>query len=243
MAEQPRKKRKKKHPFLFLLIIIALVMAGIFITHLEYFNVTGVAVIGNEDITDEEIIHLSQIKIGESVFDVHPFLVKHRIKENLYIEDVKVSRQLPSSVEITVKEKESTAQFLFGKKYVITDMDGLVIEVASEPRKTTTVEGIIIKKAERKDEIDVKDHITLKKSLDFIDLTQQNDLYFKRISLNGNKVNAYVYDELLCTGKYSNVVSSIESGTLKSVIYDLCQKGTEKGTVKVYNNDYCFFTP
>ena len=243
MTEQPRKKRRKKRPFLVLLIIVALIVAGILVAHLDYFNVTGVAVIGNQEITDEEIIHLSQIEIGESVFDVHPFLVKHRIKDNLHIKDVKVSRKLPSTVEITVKEKKCTAQFLFGKKYVVTDRDGLVIEVASEQKKSTLVEGMIVKEANKGKNIKVKDEKNLEKALDFISITQKNDLFFKKISFEGKRVNAYVYDELNCTGKYSNVVSCIESGTLKSVIYDLYQKGTEKGTVNVYNNDYCFFTP
>lgn len=243
MTEQPRKKRRKKHPFLVLLIIVALVIVGILVAHLDYFNVTGVAVIGNEEITDEEIIHLSQIQIGESVFDVHPLLVKHRIKQNLYIRDVKVSRKLPSEIEITVKEKKCTAQFLFGRKYVVTDREGKVIEVVSELKKSTLVEGMTVKEAEKGKEIKVKDEKMLKKAMDFIAITQRNDLYFKRISFDGKKVNAYVYDELSCTGKYTDVVSCIESGTLKSVIYDLYQKGTEKGTVSVYNNDYCFFTP
>ena len=71
----------------------------------------------------------------------------------------------------------------------------------------------------------------------------ENDLYFKRIVFNKTKVDAYVYDNLKVTGKYDYLMSSIKSGTLKKVIYDLYQKDIEKGTVNVYNNDYCFFTP
>ena len=59
----------------------------------------------------------------------------------------------------------------------------------------------------------------------------------------GGKVDAYIYDDLKCSGKYDNLVSAISSETLKKVIYDLYQKGVEKGTVNVYNNNYCFFTP
>ena len=51
--------------------------------------------------------------------------------------------------------------------------------------------------------------------------------------------------EIFTIGPVTNLawVCHRSPGTLKKVIYDLYQKGTEKGTVNVYSNDYCFFTP
>lgn len=241
--ETHKKKRKKKHYLLRLLIIVALVVCAIIVTHIDYFDINGIAVIGNDEITDEEVIHLSDIEIGESIFDVHPLIVQHKIKENLYIEDVNVDRKFPNKVEIHVTERSCRAQFIKGKKYIITDKEGIVIDISSEEKVATLIEGVTVTEAKKKKEISVKEEDTLAKALELISVTEKNDLFFKKIVIDGKEVDAYVYDELKCTGTYDDMVSTIKSGTLKLTIYDLYQKGTEKGTIKVYGDDYCFFTP
>ena len=80
-----KKKRRKKRPLLTLLIIVAVLVCAGFAMHVDYFDITGVAVIGNKDIPDDEIIRLSEIETGKSVFDVHPLIVQYRIKKNLYV--------------------------------------------------------------------------------------------------------------------------------------------------------------
>ena len=72
---------------------------------------------------------------------------------------------------------------------------------------------------------------------------ENNDLYFKRINIDGNDVQAYVYDTLICKGKYDNVISSIESDALRTVIYNLYQSSIESGVINISSNNYCSFTP
>lgn len=241
--ETHKKKRKKKHYFLRLLIIVAFVVCAYIVTHIDYFDINGIAVIGNDEISDEEIIHLSEIDMGDSIFDVHPLLVQHKIKENLYIEDVNVDRKFPNKIEIHVTERSCRAQFVKGNKYIITDKEGTVIDISSEEKVATLVKGVTVTEAKKKKEIGVKEEGTLEKALEFISVTEKNDLFFKAIAIDGSNIDAYVYDELKCSGSYNDMLNTIKSGTLKLTIYDLYQKGTEKGTVKVYGDDYCFFTP
>ena len=243
-SQKPKRKHKKKHYVLRIVIILAVLAAAFACAHLSYFNVNGVAVIGNEEVPDEEIIKLSGIQTGESVFDVHPLLVQHDIKKkNLYIEKVNVNRKLPDKVEIIVKERDMLAQFHKDQKFVITDSEGMVLDISKEEHKATLIEGLTVTGAEKKETIQIKETGKLEKALDLMKTTEENDLYFKRIVFNGSKVDAYIYDTLKCSGKYDNLMSAITSGTLKKVIYDLYQKNIEEGTVNVYNNDYCFFTP
>lgn len=240
---KPRKKHKKKHYILRAVIVAAVLCAAFLCGHLSYFNVDGIAVIGNEDISDEEIIKLSGIETGESIVDVHPLLVQHKIKENLYIEKVNVNRSLPNKVEIIIKERSILAQFHRDSGYVITDAEGMVLDITKEAHKATLIEGLTVTEAEKKETIKIKENGGLEKTLELITVTDENDLYFKKIEFSGSKVHAYIYDTLKCSGRYDDLISAISSGTLKKVIYDLYQKGIEKGTVNVYNNDYCFFTP
>lgn len=237
-----KKKRRKKHPFLTLLVIVGVLVCAVLAMHIDYFNITGVAVIGNKEIPDEDIIELSEIQTGGSVFDVHPLLVQHKIKKNLYVEDVNVDRILPDRVEIHITERSCTAQFVKGQKYVVTANDGMVIDIAKEEQKVTLVEGITVTEARLKEDVKVKEEDAFADVMKFIRITDRNDLYFKKIVMDGKNMEAYVFDKLKCTGKYDDMVDVIKSGTLKNVIYDLYQKGIEKGTVNVYGNDYCSFT-
>lgn len=241
--QKPRRKHKKKNYPLRIIVVIAIIAAAFVCAHLSYFDVNGIAVIGNEGVTDQEIIELSEIEMGKSVFDVHPILVQHKIKKNLYIDKVNVDRKLPNKVEIIVTERNLLAQFHKDGKFVITDAKGMVLDISKEEHKATTIEGVTVTDAEKKETIKIKENQGLERALELINATNESDLYFKRIVFNGGKVDAYVYDDLKCSGKYNNLISAINSGTLKKVIYDLYQKGVEKGTVNVYNNDYCFFTP
>ncbi len=242
-SQKPKRKHKKKHYLLRIVIILAVLAAAFLCAHLSYFNVNGIAVIGNEEVSDEEIINLSGIQMGKSVFDVHPLLVQHDIKKNLYIEKVNVNRKPPDKVEIIVQERDMLAQFHKDQKFVVTDSDGMVLDISKEERKATLIEGVTVTGAEKKETIEIKETGKLEKALDLMRTTDENDLYFKRIVFNGSKVDAYIYDTLKCSGKYDNLMSAITSGTLKKVIYDLYQKNIEEGTVNVYNNNYCFFTP
>ena len=241
--KERKRKHKKKHYLLRLLIILVLVAGAYLVSQLDYFNVNGVAVIGNEGVTDEEIIKLSEIKTGESVFSVHPLLVQHKIKENLYIESVNVNRKPPDKVEIIVKERSLLAQFHKDAKYVVTDAEGMVLDITKDAHQATLIEGVTVIGAEKKETIELKEHQSLERAMELLNATEEGDLFFKRVVFKGSKVDAYIYDELKVEGKYDNVISSIRSGTLKKVVYDLYQKGKEKGTINVYNNDYCFFTP
>jgi len=237
------RKHRKKHYLLRIIIVLAVLGAGALCAQLDYFNVNGIAVIGNQDITDDEIIRQSGIKTGDNVFNVHPLLVQRQIRKNLYIEKCNVNRKLPDKVEIIVRERDLLAQFRMGKKYVVTDSEGMVLDISKEPHKATLVEGMTVTEAEKKETIGIKETQGLERALEFIRTTDENDLYFKRVVFQGSKADAYIYDDLKCSGKYDNLMASITSGTLKKVVYDLYQKDIEAGTINVYNNDYCFFTP
>ena len=238
------KKHKKKRYLLKFTIFVLVCVAIWFATHIPYFNVNGIAVMGNQEITDEAVIKASGVKTGESIFNAEPLWVQHKIKKNnLYVDTAKVRRKFPDKVTITITEKSAMAQIKKGKNYVVTDIDGTVIEVAKEERKATLIDNITVKSAQRKEVVNVKEQDVLNKALDLIIAADENDMYFKRVDIKDSNVDAYIYDDLVCKGKYKNLMSCLKSGTLKSVVYDLYQKDKEKGTITISRNNYCFFTP
>lgn len=238
-----KKRRRKKNYLLRFIILIAICVGIYFALHIDYFTVNGIAVVGNKEISDEAIIELSELETGMNLFDVHPWFVERKIKKNLYVESVDVDRKLPNKIEIRITERSGKAQFVMDKKYVITDNEGMVLEIADEEREVTLVEGVTVEEAELKKTVKIKETSTYDKIMDLIEATEQNDLYFKKIELDGGNVKAYVYDKLVCKGQYDNMMQVIKSDALKAVIYDLYQKDVESGTVNVGSNNYCSFTP
>lgn len=238
-----KKKRRKKRYLLKFLIFILVCVGAYFLLHIEYFTIDGITIAGNKDISDKEILKLSEIETGENIFDIHPMAAQRRIKKNLYIEDADVSRKLPNMVEIIVNERSGKAQFIKGKKYVVTDNDGRVLDIAKEMQKVTLVENIKVERARVDKEIRVENTALYEKSMDMIANMESGDLYFKKLLVKGNEVEAYVYDGLVCKGGYTDVMDAITSGALKAVVFDLYQKDIKSGTINIGRNNYCSFTP
>lgn len=241
--EQKHKKRRKKRYTLKLIIFLALCVIAFAVAHISYFDLKGIAVMGNETISDEEIIKLSKIEVGKSVFDAHPFFAENRIEDNLYVEKADVKRNLPDGVVITITEKTGLVQFPMGKKYVVMDQEKKVVEIAKEKRPVTYVDNIKVLNAKKGKKIKVKEEGRLDNTLEFMKLVEKGDLYFSSLTMTKSKVEGVFYGGLRCQGGYENVVEVIKDGTLKSVVYTLYQKGKENGVITVSSNNYCFFTP
>ena len=239
-----RKRKRRKKRYLLKFTLFVLICIGIYhVTHLDCFTVNGIIVAGNREIPDEEILKLSELEVGENIFDMHPFFAERRIKENLYVEDVDVRRAFPDKIEIVVTEQRGKAQFVMGKKYVVTDNDGRILEIAGEERKATLIDGVEVEKAKMGKEIEVRQTAVYKKAMKLVAAAEAGDLYFKRIAISGNDVEAVVYGELICKGSFKDMLNCIESEALKAVVFDLYQKDVEKGTINVGSNNYCSFTP
>ena len=239
-----KKRRRRKKRYLLRFGRLILLCVGIYFgVHIDYFKVDGIAVVGNEEISDEEILKLSELKVGENIFDVHPLFAQHRIKENLYIEKVRVKRKLPNKIEISVTERSGKAQFQMGKRFVITDNEGMVLAIEKEQQKVPLVENIKVTKAKKKKTIEVKQTATYDKAMEIVQKMEEDDLYFKKLSIDGSRVDAYIYDGLICRGAYKDLLTCMDSGALKTVVFDLYQKGIEAGIINIGSNNYCSFTP
>lgn len=240
-----KRKRRKKRYLLKLSILVAVFIALHFVLHIEYFTIDGITVAGNKNISDQEIIKLSQVQVGENIFDAHPIFAQRRIKENLYIAKADMNRMLPNRIEIVVEEREGKAQFAEGKKFIIVDGEGKVLEIAKEEKRVTLVENVKVKKAKPDKNIEVKEESSdvYEKALSIVNAAEKGDLYFKKIIIEGNNVEAYIYDSLVCKGDYIDIMDCIESNALKITVFDLYQKDKEKGVINIGSNNYCSFTP
>lgn len=144
--KQYKKKKKNKKAnviskiFLLLAIIIGI---GIFAFVSPLFNIEEIEIIGNEKIESSTIESLSGVIKGKNIFQVSKKQVINGIKENQYINNVKVRRKLPGTLEIKVEERKISYQIKVINSYVYIDYKGNILEVSSVKEKVPLVEGFI----------------------------------------------------------------------------------------------------
>ena len=140
--EMAIKKRK-----LILKIIRTIVLIGILIGTLIYillsplFNIKDVTVTGNNKLSGEEIISLSEIRTEENIFKTSKNDIKNRIKTNPYVENVKIRRKLPDKVEIIVVERVATYMLPFANSYVYINNQGYMLEITSPKANLPIITG------------------------------------------------------------------------------------------------------
>ena len=140
--EMAIKKRK-----LILKIIRTIVLIGILIGTIIYillsplFNIKDVTVTGNNKLSREEIISLSEIRTEENIFKTSKNDIKNKIKTNPYVENVKIRRKLPDKVEIIVVERVATYMLPFANSYVYINNQGYMLEITSQKANLPIITG------------------------------------------------------------------------------------------------------
>lgn len=124
-----RKRRKKRNIRRSIILIMLLIAVAVTLClKLTYFNVSAVKVANNSILSTEEIINNAKVNLGSNIFYMNLKEIETNVLSNPYIEGAAVKRVFPSTIEITVKEREAV---FYGKKdnsYFIIDRNGVVLE-------------------------------------------------------------------------------------------------------------------
>lgn len=97
------------------------------VTTSQYFNVTGVTVIGAQRVAAEDVVAASGITAGLNMFSFSKDEVASRLKANPWVESVEVDRELPGTVEITVRERDPIALVKLDALYLM-DSAGVIFK-------------------------------------------------------------------------------------------------------------------
>lgn len=126
-----------KYSFLLLLLIGAI----LYFLLSPVFNITNISVVNNSKITSQQIISLSGISIDENTFKIRLGQVEKQIKENPYIDTVKVSRKLPNEIQIEVTERTATYMLEFVNSVVYLNNQGYMLEVTENKIQAPIITG------------------------------------------------------------------------------------------------------
>lgn len=151
-AAASRKARRRKHLLLIFYLVTFLIAIGaaVVLSITVLFRIDTIQVTGQSRYTEQEIVQMSGIKVGENLFLADTATAKQQIEEKLpYIGRAKVSRRLPAKILITVEEAEISGAVEYGGGYAIVSPEGKVLEITSAiPEGYSLIEGLDLKSAD-----------------------------------------------------------------------------------------------
>ena len=125
-----KKMRKIKNFIKWTILLGMIIGVLIFLCTSGLFNICQIEIVGNQQITQEQILELSEIELGDNVFFCKKEKTKNNISSNPYVENIKITRKLPDKIQIQVKEKQKAYQIQLDEGYAYIDNQGYILEIA-----------------------------------------------------------------------------------------------------------------
>ena len=200
--ERKRKKKIKRIKFFLKLILFVGLVSGtiIFALTSPIFNIKDIKVINNNQVQADTIISLSELKKEDNIFKFYGKNVVNKIKENAYIENVKIHRKLPNTIEIKVEERTPTFSVDYMGKYAYINTQGYILEIAETNNGMTIIQGATTKEEDIQpgNRICNEDLSRLEETIKILDSANENKLEGKVTSIdisNKNEYSIYIESE------------------------------------------------
>lgn len=243
--EMEKKKRKKRKATLILVMII-LVIGGIsaYLSTSPSFDIQEISVKGNEQLSNEKIIQLAEVKRGDNIFSKLGIVMKVRLKQNGYIEDAQINKIYPNKIEIEVKERQKQFQIkLETEGYIYIDEQGYILEYGIDKLEIPTILGMEITQNDvgKLHRLDEKD---LNKMENILQICEQ----CKNIEIADKITQIQVKDEYIVSLENDGITINLgDTSNLKNRIYYvnaiLKQEAGNRGTIYVNGNLNEGFSP
>ena len=111
--------------------IIFLLISGLMLALVVYvpiFTLQQIKISGATYITQDDILKIGNIYIGEPLFKLETDSITNRLSQDLRIEEVSVRRSLPNTLEVTIKERRPVATIVCDYGYLDMDKNGKILD-------------------------------------------------------------------------------------------------------------------
>lgn len=111
------------------------------------FETTTVEIEGTQRLSRDQVLAAAGLAIGKNVFDVSPEQAEERLRSHPFVAEASVTRRLPGSYRITLREQELAAVLQVGDQLLLVGQDASVLkplepgDPADVPVITGTDEG------------------------------------------------------------------------------------------------------
>lgn len=239
------RKKKNTGNIMIILSLLLMITIGMYtILNSELFETKTIEIVGNTIMSDDEIIKKLDIKIDRNIFMYNTNKMINKLNDNPYIEEVKVKRNLPSGLKITIKEKEIYAILRDGEDYCYIDNQANLIEQIKDIKEDDRVKVDIAYIIEGNN-IKFKDKEEKNTLINLLDALKESNLLKKINEINFEKsdiINIYTNDNIqIKLDKDKNIKYNISRAS--AIIADLQKKSNNNGIVDLTHQNYAIYTP
>ena len=234
---QKKKKRNKK--IIKWTSIIVLVIAGLIFTFASpIFNISEIKVENNKALSAEKIISLSRLSKGKNIFRFLKSDVEKNIKEDTYVEDVTITRNLPGTVVINVKERNRDFSVKLMNSFAYINNQGYILEISEEDIGIPVLQGIETpeENIQPGNRLDTNDLKKLEVVISIMTLAKENEMESKIKTIDISNKNEYIL--YLEDNKMANLGNSKNLNTKMLYVKKLMElEAGKEGTIFV-NGDF-----
>ena len=170
-------RRRRNFGRLFKGLIFLVVSASVlgFFVYVPFFTLNEVKLIGAKYLTEEDILRIGNIYMGEPLFQLETDVVQSRLSKDLRIEEVSVRRRLPHTLEIKITERRPLATIICDYGYLDLDHNGTIIDSYKtiKTMQIPMITGASVRDLYIGDEVDDE---LVKKILDFLQRLNEDTL-------------------------------------------------------------------
>lgn len=141
--ERQKKIRKRRIRAFFIMFMILTLCVGAVLCLTVFFPIEKVVIKGSKIYSVEEIFENSNIENGDNLFTVNRSKTEQSLKSKLpYIESIAFKRELPGTLNITVKDATEFAVYEVKEQYYTVSESGWVMKKSSEkPENLICIKG------------------------------------------------------------------------------------------------------
>jgi cell division protein FtsQ len=145
-VERPeaRSRMNRQPSFSFFYGILFLLSVFLVFFNSELFSIVDVRVEGEQDLSQEDVLFLTKLNKGRSIFQVNQKEVRENLLRSPQIASARVKIQLPNRVLIEITERRPACLLLYQDNLLVVGEDSIVIGVKdeNEPIELPVVTGI-----------------------------------------------------------------------------------------------------
>ena len=175
-SKRTRRRRRSMGAYYFLVLLLVAGI-GVALSLTLFFNIDTIKVKGESDYQPEDIIKNSGIKNGDNLIRLDAEESSQKIIRSLImVENVKINKKFPDTLEITVEKCVPTVGIEFENGYLITSASGKILEqTESMPEGLVKIEGFEPKLTEPGTALESEDKTKNKIFSEFLDNMQENE--------------------------------------------------------------------
>ena len=189
-----KKKKRVKRIIKWTSLALIIIAGAIFAFASPLFNITQIEVINTNLLSKDKVISLSGIKKDQNIFRFLKSDVIKKIKEDPYVQDVKINRQLPNKVQIDIEERQRNFSLEFLNGYAYINNQGYILEISQDKLNLLVIKGASteennITPGKR---LEQKDLEKLEVAIKIMTIAKENELDEKVTSIDISNKNEYI---------------------------------------------------